>query len=85
VDEGGALVPITVEKLICAKCGTEHDSLPPVKSGVWNGVVQTGVWAKDFTYYRDNYLSKGYVVLCNVHKIEDISPNVEGSTFVNGL
>lgn len=73
---------ITVEVLTCAKCGTSHDSVPPVKTGTWNGVEQTGVWANDFTYYRDFYLSKGYVVLCNSHKLEDISPNVEGSSFV---
>lgn len=72
---------ITVETLICAKCGTEHDSVPPVKTDVWNGKEITGVWAKDFTYYRDFYLSKGYVVLCKSHKIEDIAQNTEGSSF----
>lgn len=74
-------MPITVETLICAKCGTEHDSLPPVRTDTWNGVTQTGVWAKDFTYHRDFYLSKGYVVLCNSHKLEDIAQNVEGPSF----
>jgi hypothetical protein len=74
-------VSITEEILICAKCGTEHDSLPPVRTDMWNGVEQTGVWAKDFTYYRDFYLSRGYVVLCKSHKIEDITQNAEGSNF----
>lgn len=72
---------ITEEKLICAKCGTEHDSVPPVRTDTWNGKIITGVWAKDFTYYHDNYLSRGYVPLCNSHKIEDVAQNHEGSSF----
>ena len=63
---------ITVEKLICAKCGTEHDSVPEVKTDVWNGKEETGVWAKDFTYVRDFYKGK-YVVLCKTHSRDSIS------------
>jgi hypothetical protein len=74
-------VTITVELLICEKCGTAHDSVPPVRTGVWNGKEETGVWAQDFTYYWDNYLSKGYVILCNKHKLEEIAQNVEGPSF----
>ena len=75
---------ITKEKLICAKCGTEHDSLPAIRTAEWNGKVETGVWAKDFTYYRDFYLSKGYVVLCKTHKIETISQHEAGSSNIAG-
>lgn len=64
---------ITVEKLECARCGSEHDSVPPVRTDVWNGVEITGVWASDFTYVRDNYLSKGFVVLCKKHERDVIS------------
>lgn len=63
---------ITVEKLICAKCGTEHDSVPEVRTDTWNGVETTGVWAKDFTYVRDFYKGK-YVVLCKRHDRDSIS------------
>lgn len=63
---------ITVEKLICAKCGTEHDSVPPVRTDMWNGVIQEGVWAKDFTYVRDFYKGE-YTVLCKKHDRDSIS------------
>jgi hypothetical protein len=74
-------VTITVEPLECAKCGTEHDPLPPIRTDMWNGVMQTGVWATDFTYYRDFYLDRGYVVLCKSHRIEEVAQNVEGPSF----
>lgn len=64
---------ITKEKLICVKCGTEHDSVPEERTDVWNGKEVHGVWAKDFTYYRDQYLGRGYEVLCNSHKRDSIS------------
>lgn len=72
---------ITAETLICAKCGSEHDSVPEVRTDTWNGKEVTGVWAQDFTYYWDNYLSKGYVILCKSHKLEEIAQNVEGPSF----
>lgn len=76
---------LTEEKLTCAKCGTEHNALPEMRTDTWNGIEQTGVWAKDFTYYRDFYLSKGYVVLCNTHKIETISRHTESASKIDGL
>lgn len=78
-------MPITDEILTCAKCGTEHESLPPVRSDVWNGVVETGVRAKDFTYYRDYYLDRGYVVLCKSHTIETISQHEKGTSNFAGI
>lgn len=68
---------LTAEKVICAKCGTEHDEHPPERTAEWNGKEITGYWAKDYTYYRDYYLSKGYVVLCNTHKRDSISHKTE--------
>lgn len=77
---------LTKETLICAKCGTEHDSLPEERTDTWNGVEQTGVWAKDFTYYRDFYLNGNeYVVLCKSHKIEAVSHHQAGSTNIAGI
>lgn len=73
---------ITKEKLICVKCGTEHDSVPDERTDIWNGQETTGVWAKDFTYYRDNYRGKGYEVLCNRHKRDDISLTAEKDLYL---
>ena len=63
---------LTAEILICAKCGSEHDSVPTIRTDEWNGKEETGVWAKDFTYVRDFYKGE-YSVLCKSHDRDSIS------------
>lgn len=63
-----------VQFVICIRCGTEHTEHPAEREGLnKDQVLVMGVWAKDYTYYRDNYKNKGFGVLCNRHDRDSIS------------
>jgi hypothetical protein len=77
-------VTITKETLICAKCGSEHDSVPEERTDIWNGVEQRGVWAGDFTYVRDFYKGE-YAILCRKHDRDSISKTSVKDLYNSGL
>ena len=84
--EDGRTVTKTEEKtVLCAKCGTEHNTHPTERGGFdGEGIPIWGVFAKDYTYHRDYYLNKGYVPLCNTHTRDELSLNAVEETKYNG-
>lgn len=60
--------------VVCIRCGTEHEAVPAQRNGFdKDGNPKVAVWAKDYTYYKDNYKHKGFGVLCNRHERDAIS------------
>jgi hypothetical protein len=61
--------------VLCAKCGTEHQTRPEAREGFdKDGTPVFGVFAKDYTYHMDFFNgSSQYVPLCNTHDRDTIS------------
>lgn len=54
-----------VDTVECVVCFKTHLEVPPEREGLnLDGVMVTGVWPADYSYYRDNYLKEGYSVIC---------------------
>lgn len=58
--------------VLCAVCYAPHDEHPEEREDTWNGKPTTGVWAVDYTYYRDWYHGD-FTVICKTHDREEIS------------
>jgi len=68
--------------VLCAKCGTEHQTHPEPREGfAKDGTPTFGVFAVDYTYIMDFHNGGSqYVPLCKVHSRDSISLNPVSET-----
>lgn len=66
------MTTLTGEVVFCIVCFAQHDKHPAAREDEFNGRLIDGVWARDYSYYKDNYKGQ-YGPICNDHDRDEIS------------